>query len=158
MEITATRRDSLASWCAGVAAAGMEVAGLFHVVWAFHPWPLATWLEWNRTIMGSGDPTVRTGPDWVLACFLISGLLTAAAYIVGVRAGLFPRFGPWWAFRIAAWCVVIVLAARGVLGYVAAAHENLPFAFWNRILYSPLCLVLAALSTVAIICHGRSRS
>jgi hypothetical protein len=134
----------------------MGTAGALHVAWAFSPWPLSTWREWNRTVMGTDDPTPRSGLEWVVPCFVIAGLLLAAAYIVITRAGLLPRLGPWWALRIAAWCVVVVLLGRGVLGFVVPVPADLPAHDWNLFLYSPLCLVLAGLSTGAIGGAGRS--
>lgn len=150
------RRTTVAGWFAVLAAIGMVVAAAFHVIWAFSPWPLETWWEWNRTVTGTDDATARTGLGWAVNCFVIVGLLLAAACIVATRAGVLPRVGPWWAFRIAAWCVVLVLLGRGVLGLVVTVPEDLPFHHWNLVLYSPLCLVLAALSAGAIACAGRS--
>jgi len=142
----------VARWCAGTVVAVCAVASCLHVVWAFSPWPARTWEEWNRTVTGVDDAAARSGPGWVAACLLVTGLLAGAAYAVGARAGLLRRSGPWWGPRIASWAVAGAFLVRGVLGFVEDVPGDLPAHDWNLYLYSPLCLVLGALSvTVAVV-------
>jgi hypothetical protein len=143
-------------WCAGVASITMAIAGAFHLLWTFTPWPLGSWMEFDRTVMG--DPSAGAGPNghnWVLSCCTIAGLLLAAAYIVSTRAGLLWRIGPWWAFRIAAWVIVGVFLGRAVFGFLANVPQDLPAHQWNLLLYSPLCLLLAVASATSIVGAGR---
>lgn len=148
------QRTAVGRWCGGIASATMAVAGAFHLLWTLTPWPLENWLEFNRTIMGSATAGAGVGTEWVVACCIIASLLLAAAYIVGTRAGLFWRLGPWWAFRIASWVIVMVFLFRGVMGLLADVPADLPAHHWNLVLCSPLCLILAAMSTAAIVCAG----
>lgn len=139
----------------GTAALVLTAAAGLHLVWALSPWPLSTWRDWNRTVFCSDESTVRSGWGWAFLCLQIAGLLLAAAYVVGTRAGLLRRFGPWWVFRVGAVCVVLVLLSRGVLGFTVHVPEQLPGHRWNQFLYSPLCLGLAALSAAAVGRAGR---
>jgi hypothetical protein len=150
----ARRSSTAAQWCAGaVALVCVAVSGV-HLVWALSPWPAQTWWDWNRTVMGTDDPAARTGAVWAGACLLVAGLLVSAAWIVGVRGGLFRRTGPGWFYRISCWGVVVVFLGRGVLGLLKDVPDDLPAHDWNLYLYSPLCLVLASLSAVAAVAAG----
>jgi hypothetical protein len=118
---------------------------VLHLAWAAgSPWPARTAAELHALVVG-GKPRSAMPPAWasvgvaiVLALFAGGGL--------AVR-GLVPAPAPD-VVRILTWIAAGIVVARGVGGFVEpwlrpnAATQ--PFARWNRRLYSPLCLVLAA--------------
>lgn len=80
-----------------------------------------------------------------VACYAVAGALTVAA--VGINAR-----GP--VRRLIALGVVTALGARGAVGLAGRMpqEEGSPtFRRWNRLLYSPLCLLLAALTVPAVV-------
>ncbi|MEO1170674.1 MAG: DUF3995 domain-containing protein, partial [Myxococcota bacterium] len=77
------------------------------------------------------------------ACFAVAGALTLA----GVSVLLAPA-SIWLTY--APWLVGGVFLLRGIGGYLEGFARpeclTLPYGFWNRTLYSPLCLGLATLA------------
>lgn len=147
--LTSSRR-----WCGVVAATGMAVAGAFHVVWAFSPWPMDTWDDYSKTVLG--DPTGEIPNDFGAMSMMVAVLLFAAAYLVSVQAGLLFRIGPRWMHRVGIWVVAGVLLVRATVGLLSAVWpegtlvpdgtSDIPYQHWNLLFYSPLCLVLGALT------------
>lgn len=139
------------------AATALELflLGGLHIVWAVSPWPLADWQSWERTVVGA---TVRPG---TVDCLAIAVLLAAAGCLVLIAAGLVTGPGTLrlrWVLRTGVWTVAAVLAVRGVGGWLVLADGRTPeFVHWNAVLYSPLCLVLAAGTVVAAIGGRRAR-
>ena len=129
---------------ARVTAVSLAAIGLLHAVWTVSPWPLTTWRDLARTVVGVEDET-GLPPIWMVLA--VAFLLFAAAYVVAVRTEWLPRLGPDWAYRWGVWVIAAVLAIRGVvslvvsLGGLGAAPAE--FSYWDIRLYSPLCLVLA---------------
>ena len=79
------------------------------------------------------------------ACYTVAGALTVAA--VGINAR-----GP--VRRLIALGVVAALGTRGAVGLAGLMPQETgspTFRRWNRLLYSPLCLVLAALTVPAVV-------
>lgn len=80
----------------------------------------------------------------------------AVVALLGVGAGLvagFPHHSPTLQ-RLGAAGVTATLATRGVLGFTSvmdAGRISPTFARWNRRLYSPLCLALAALCAAGVV-------
>lgn len=144
-------RTTVARWCGAGAATGIAIAGVFHLLWAFSPWPLGTRREWATTIVGAEDGDLSwSRTELVVACFVVAGALLAAAYIVGVRAGVLRRIGPWWGFWLATWVIAGVFLLRGVAPMDSPEDS---FNHWNLVLYRPLCLVIAVLCAVTGTCR-----
>lgn len=89
---------------------------------------------------GERPPSVP-GPA---ACYAVAALLAAGAVGLNLRGPIRRRTGL---------VVVIVLAARGGAGLAGLLPQDASPTFrrWNRRLYSPWCLVLAALASPAIV-------
>ncbi|MDP9372006.1 MAG: DUF3995 domain-containing protein [Chloroflexota bacterium] len=82
------------------------------------------------------------------ACLTITALLSGAAGLVAGFPRRAPRLG-----RLGAAGVVATLAARGIVGAAGLMPEqraSAAFAYWDRRLYSPLCLVLAGLCAAGL--------
>lgn len=124
---------------AGTSSALAGVAAM-HVAWGLgSTWPFPNATKLADTVVGSA---VVPPP---LACFAVAGALgVAAALVGGVPAGspVVRRFGQAG--------VASVLAARAGLGFAGRTDRAVPgsaspqFRRWDRRLYSPLCLALAA--------------
>jgi len=117
-----------------------------HVYWGLGGlWPVST--EKDLAEMVVGVPSGRM--PGLIACFAVAfGLVAIAFLVVEIR---WPTFA--WDLspidRVFADIAIAIFTARGLLGFVdhklRPATVALPFYRLNRIFYSPLCLVLAAL-------------
>ena len=142
MKTTRERQDPLVRATVGTLAAAAAV----HVAWGLQVQiPGVDGAAMAEAVAGVGDPP---GP---LACFAVAGALASAAALVEglpvvppalVRAG---RIG-----------VVLGLGGRGLLGLtghtdlVAPGEITDRFRRWDRRVYTPLCLALAAGSARAL--------
>ena len=112
--------------------------GLLHVWWGVRPRP-ADGSRATDAIVGSGKAPSRA------ACFAVAGLLGIAS--AGV-AGL-PR-RPRWISRGIQLGVAATLGTRGAFGLAGRTDLLVPgstsptFRRWDRRVYAPLCLALAA--------------
>ena len=117
---------------------GLLAVAAVHANWARgSAWPLADRRRLAWTVYGSEVMPFAS------ACLAVRALLTVGAGLVAGFPKRAPRLG-----RLGAATVVAVLAARGVVGAVGLMPQQRvseAFARWDRRLYSPLCLALAAL-------------
>ena len=123
--------------------AGLLAVAAVHANWARgSAWPLADRHQLARAVAGRAEMPPAA------ACLAIAGLLSVAAGLVaGVPRGA-PRLR-----RLGATGVVAVLTARGVLGAAGLTPQqadSATFAHWDRRLFSPLCLALAACCAAGI--------
>lgn len=115
-------------------------AGAIHVAWGLgSTWPFPDAKALADTVVGSAQVPPPN------ACFAVAVALgTAAALVSGVPASS-PRVRK--AGQIGVACV---LTARAVLGFTGRTDLAVPgsaspkFRRWDRLVYSPLCLALAA--------------
>jgi hypothetical protein len=138
----------------GPVAAGavlLTLAGL-HAAWgAGASWPFADRAALADAVIGVDDVP---GPA---ACFTVSAALAMGSLLVAGRPAPDQRIR-----RGGAGVVAAVLAGRGVLGLavrtqaVSPASDSARFRRLDRLVYSPLCLVLAALSAPSALPGGRS--
>lgn len=115
------------------------IAGL-HVGWGLgFTWPLRDTASLSDTVVGSDAVPPPA------ACFAVAGALGAAAALVSG----WPRRHPV-ARALGRAGVAAVLTTRGVVGVLRLTEVVSPgsvsprFQRWDRRLYSPLCLLLAA--------------
>ncbi len=121
------------------------LAGL-HIYWGRGGyWPAKSESGLLATVVGT-SPTGRM--PGAMACFAVTAFLAFAAAIPLAAQGLFPLPGA----HIALYTLAGVFALRGVGGYfdrfLRPETVGLPYDRLNRVVYSPLCLVLAALLVV----------
>ena len=129
---------------AAAAAALMGVAGLVHAFWAVGGvWPGSDEQSLAKAVVG---PKQESMPG-MAACFAVTALLSAAAGIVVARAELLDLPGPGWIVTTGSWVVAGALAARGLVGLVTSLRAGTGQTYHRLDLriYSPLCLVIAAL-------------
>ncbi|MGF1470642.1 MAG: DUF3995 domain-containing protein [Rubrobacteraceae bacterium] len=108
-----------------------------HANWARgSSWPAADERQLARAVIGE-DEMPSAG-----ACLVVAALLTVGGSLVAGQPAGRPRLQ-----RTGAAGVAATLAARGIAGatgLIPVTSET--FLWWDRRLYSPLCLLLAALS------------
>ncbi|MBI3700988.1 MAG: DUF3995 domain-containing protein [Afipia sp.] len=129
----------------------LTAVALLHVLWgAGFRWPCKTDLELVSTVVGHKSDAMPTPNQCYLAALAIYVPGTIALMLAGlidasVTASTLPLAG--------AACVLVFLG-RGIAGYVPAWRERFPrepFATYDRLYYSPLCLLLAAGFTLLLI-------
>lgn len=90
----------------------------------------------------------RRVPD-AAACFVVASAVAAMAALPSVVLGWIELPRPFVQLaKLGCWAAAAVFAARGIAGYLPAFDRIFPlepFHTMNRVAYSPLCLVLAAL-------------
>lgn len=125
------------------AAAVMTSLGAVHFAWARgSAWPFADRARLAAAVDGVGEPQFpgRAMTYGVSGALFAAGALVAAA----ARGPESPRS----LARPPATAVAAVFAARGLVGLVhprlLPAGELPPFARLNTLIYSPLCLAIAA--------------
>jgi hypothetical protein len=83
------------------------------------------------------------------ACFTVAAALLAAAALVGLHVGMWPAgTSAWWVVTAGFWSAALVFLVRGLAGFIPTIFryaEGTSFSRLNRIVYSPLCLAIAAL-------------
>lgn len=113
-----------------------------HVAWAFgSPWPAANHDDLIELVVGMerGHPFPGRGLTLAVAALLLlaAGLTLATALLPDARL-----------LQNLTWLLAVVLATRGFLGFFEGHlrpwTRRLPYHHWNRVLYSPLCLLMAA--------------
>lgn len=108
-----------------------------HANWARgSSWPASSEQQLAERVIGR-DEMPSAG-----ACLVVAALLTVGGSLVAGRPASKPRLQ-----RIGAAGVAATLAARGLVGAAGLTPiTSETFLWWDRRLYSPLCLLLAALS------------
>ncbi len=119
-------------------AGSLLIVAAIHANWARgSSWPVRDERSLAQAVIGHDHM-----PSSV-ACLAVASLLSASAgFVMGMPRTL-PRLQ-----RLGAGAVVAVLGARGLIGCMGLMpheHRSVAFKRWNRRLYSPLCLALAAL-------------
>jgi hypothetical protein len=142
----------MANLVAILAAVVLFALAALHLVWAAgSPWPARTAAELHALVVG-GRPRSVMPPAWAS----IGVAIVLSLFAVGALAvrGLVPAPAPA-LVRTLTWIAAGILAARGVGGFFEARLRpdalTEPFARWNRRLYSPLCLLLAAALVTALV-------
>ncbi|CAM2010205.1 DUF3995 domain-containing protein [Acanthopleuribacter pedis] len=125
------------------------IIALIHVAWAQgSSWPAANSDDLLELVVGQKRGQAFPGRAATLA---VAGLLAAAAVLTLLAARL-GTDAPWVAGLT--WLMAAVFALRGFAGFfetrLRPATRDLPYHHWNRVLYSPLCLLMAA-SAVAVV-------
>ena len=138
----APREGGPARVVGAVVMGALLLIGLLHGVWAVSTWPLSGREDFARLVVGV---EVKDLPSAGMTAG-VALLLLVAGYLVGAVAGLLPRVGPNWLGRLGVGVVAGVLLLRGVGGLAAdlfsPGYAPADFVRLDRIVYSPLCVVL----------------
>ncbi len=122
----------------------LALSGL-HLYWAAGGrWPGTDDLSFIAMTIGR---TPKMKPPGPLVCTTVAAALAVTAGLVAAKAGLLSA-GPIPSSLVAIgfWGAGMVFLARGIAGYVPAVTryaEGTPFYRLNRLIYSPLCLLIA---------------
>jgi hypothetical protein len=101
-------------------------------------------------------PALQPGP---LACTVVAILLTVAALLLLGQAGVLALPGPRWLTAAGAWAVGVVFTLRAVGDFrlfgLFRRVTGTQFARNDALLYTPLCLLLAA-GSFCVAWHARA--
>lgn len=134
---------------------GILLAIIFAVLGAFHIF----WAMGGRFGIGAAIPT--SGGERVLhptplVTMLVAIALFGAALIVLGRINIWGAFIPGWVFSLGSWLIslLFLLRAVGDFRYVGffKGVTGTNFAYWDTILFSPLCLLIAVLAFLISYC------
>ncbi len=123
----------------------LAVIAALHVYWGFGGlWPAADLRSLIDTVIG--DPRMTEMPSRLLT-LVVAGLIFAAGAFALTANLQAPRLLRVF-FKIAIATIAIVFVVRGVSGYALPesirARLSEPFAAYDQLIYSPICLVLGA--------------
>lgn len=128
-------------------AGGLIAVAAVHVNWARGSvWPASDAQRLAQAVIG------RNRMPGAVPCLSVSALLMLGASFVSGFPQHLPKLQ-----RAGALGVVVTLALRGVIGASGRMpHDRASqtFAYWNRRLYSPLCIALAALCAAGLVLPG----
>ncbi|MDR1088094.1 MAG: DUF3995 domain-containing protein [Coriobacteriales bacterium] len=119
---------------------------VLHVAWALG-------FKWggNSLLPQKPDGTLLFNPGTV-ACFIVALVFVLPALIYLMRVGILATGIPDWVPSVGVWGIALVLLVRAIGDFRYAGLtkkiKNTSFARRDTRLYTPLCLVLAALSIV----------
>ncbi|NJK45685.1 MAG: DUF3995 domain-containing protein [Pleurocapsa sp. SU_196_0] len=135
------------------AAAILITLCVLHLYWAVGgKWPGTSSINLNEIVVG-GAP--RTQPPSSLACAIVAICLAVASWVTLATRGFVSPLLSAELNRWAAWGLVAVLTLRGLGGYlethIRPSVIGTPYARLNLILYSPLCLMLAAMVSWSVL-------
>lgn len=126
-------------------SAVVYVIAALHAYWGLGGyWPAASAERLAKAAVGT--PGIRRMPD-AMACFLVAALLAGVASWPLFAAGLLVEAWPRWLTVLAGVGIATVFAGRGLAGYTSAwrgRFSEQPFATYDRLIYSPLCLLLGS--------------
>ncbi|GAA3388235.1 molybdopterin-dependent oxidoreductase [Cryptosporangium minutisporangium] len=137
---------------ASAAGVVLVLAAAVHGYWAAG----GRWPGWDEASLAQrvvGD-TVHFPSAFATAS--VAALLGGAAALLLIRARLLPPVLPTGLQRLGLVLLAGALAARGVLGAITSAHAlvgrgaDVPYYRLDLLVYSPACLVVAALTVVAL--------
>ncbi|QIB47310.1 DUF3995 domain-containing protein [Streptomyces aureoverticillatus] len=129
----------------------LAAIGVLHFVWAFSPWPLKDAVTFTKAIGGSDDGAMPSAFSTVAVGLALIG---GAVLTLMVNESI-PALGPDWLLLVGMYVLTAVLLARGLGGYFMNAGMAAEFQQLNTVLYSPLCVALAALGGIVAVAASR---
>ncbi len=132
--------DMIAILLASVLAA----AGLVHLIWAFGiHWPIKDETALARAVVGARG--IEKMPPRLASLFVATCLFGAALWALMLR-GFVPDIVSKYIVMLGGLALFAVFIGRGVFGVLPAferAMPEQPFLKLNRMIYSPLCVLIA---------------
>lgn len=119
----------------------LSILAAIHVIWAFgSPWPVKTQQELVALVVGmpAGKPfpgkLATMGVGMMLG---VSGCVLIYTSLLGIQTNM---------LNTGLWSLACVFCLRGLVGYLDTLlrpwTKSLPFRYWNRVLYSPISLMM----------------
>lgn len=131
---------------ASIVALVLAAIAALHAYWGFGGlWPGSDPADLARRVAGFRDGGGST-PSQV-ACFLVAAALGFCAIVALTLGGVIASPFPFFILGPAALAITLVFLGRGVAGYTLAWRRLTPvqpFARLDRLIYSPLCLLIGA--------------
>ncbi len=153
-QVRRRERSGLARRSAIAASAVLAAIAALHITWAAgSTWPFSDKEALSQTVWG-GPASTFPSPAATMA---VSGLIIVAILLVTGRAGLWGSWVPEWVFALGSWGVATVLLLRALVLGIPAIGSDAENRVWELALYSPLCLLLAALCAITAY-YGRRSS
>jgi hypothetical protein len=122
---------------------GLTAIAALHVAWGVGVrWPCRTEAELAATVVG----LPRNSMPPPNQCYIAALAIYIPGAIALMLAGLIDASVPASLVLLAGAAAALVFLGRGLAGYVPAWRERFPrepFATYDRLYYSPLCLLLA---------------
>jgi hypothetical protein len=123
----------------------VSAIAVLHASWGLGGhWPAASAQRLAKAAVGTRGIHAMPG---ALACFVVAALLAAVALWPLCAARLLPEAWPRWLTLLSGAGISAVFLGRGVAGYSQAWRRRFceqPFARLDRLVYSPLCILLGA--------------
>jgi|CXWL01.1.fsa_nt_gi hypothetical protein len=130
---------------APVLATILVILALLHLYW------MVRGVGAGAAVPSHPDGTPLFQPGRVASLLVAAALLLAATIVLG-RAHLLRIDLPAWLLRLGIWGVAVAFAARAVgdFHYVGLFRRvrGTPFARWDSLLFTPLCLAIAGAATI----------
>jgi len=87
-----------------------------------------------------------------LGTILVAVALLIATLIIIGQLGMLGKVLPKWIFQWGTWCICIIFLLRAVgefrlVGFFKQVRDT-EFAYWDTILFSPICLVIAIMAFI----------
>lgn len=120
---------------------------LIHVIWARRIWwPIRDQAALTRAVTGFKGQVEMPPPA---ACYAVAGLLSLVA--------IWPYFPGGWFHQLGLLGIAMVFLSRGAIGLISAFDRiwpEEPFVRLNRVIYSPLCLLIGTAYFLRLITFG----
>ena len=134
------------TWAAATLVSVLAGLAMLHAYWGLGGrWPGHDDASLVERVVGR-TKSMRAPPP--RACFTVAAALCSAAALVGLHVSQWPTSTvAWWLVTVGFWSTALVFLARGLAGFIPFIFryaEGTPFHRLNRIVYSPLCLAIAA--------------
>ena len=121
----------------------LGLLALLHIYWGFGGfWPGTDGITLARTVAGFKG---IEKPPAAAACFAVALVLLVAAVWPLLLAAEFGSDLPGWLPVLGGLAFALVFTGRGIIGYLPGWRRRapeLPFARFDQLYYSPLCLAL----------------
>lgn len=123
----------------------LAAIAVLHAAWGLGShWPCESEAALVRAAGGTPGATRMYPPS---SCFVVAALLAGVSVWPLFAVGLLNEVWPRWLTLLAGAGIAAVFLGRGLAGYTSAWRRRFPeqpFATYDRLAYSPLCLMLGA--------------
>jgi hypothetical protein len=144
----------VAAWAAILSGAILAGIAALHAYWALG----GLWPGHDRASLAAmviGGPASTRLPGRAATLVVALALICSAALVLRAGGWISLAALPDSLARTGGWIVAAVLLLRGLGGFfevfLRSSIVGTPYAYWNRVLYSPLCLGVSALVTLALV-------
>jgi hypothetical protein len=125
---------------------GISLAGLFAVLSFLHFFWAAGGKFGSGAVIPTGGGGERLFNPWPFGTILVAAALLGAMLVVLGRLRIWGAFLPSWIFYLGTWVISLLFLLRTIgdfqyIGFFKSVNDT-KFAYWDTIVFSPLCLVV----------------